>query len=57
LSRWLFKHGIYPESGLGNHFFVAQHIADVGISFQPIGQFLPAVFAFALFIKPGVVGF
>src|SRR5437660_1750922 len=49
------KNAFNPDLTLGNHLWVVENVTKFNVTLQPIRQFLPAVFAFAIFAEPGVI--
>ena len=44
-----------PLAGLGHDRLVFEYVAQIAVTFEPIGQFLPAEVAAALFVGPGTL--
>src|SRR5208282_3928524 len=47
------QHRINPLARFLDDLLVLQHVPQVAIAFEPIGQFLPSVLAAALRVRPG----
>ena len=49
------QHRVDPAAGLADDRFILEHVAQVAVALEPIGQFLPAALAFALLVGPSAV--
>ena len=48
------KHGIDPFAGRLDDRFVLQHVTEIAVALEPVGQFFPAAVPLPLRISPGI---